>query len=299
MTAEKAIPRYFLYGDQHSDVELDFIHVEPIRERSGQYDWTIRPHAHPDHAQILLVDKEGGEIRIEEKLWPISSPALVVIPAAMVHEIRFIPYSDGFAVTAATNYLNTITQDDQRLHEVLLKPAVYSLINTNVRVEGVTHAFEWMYREFLWSAPGRRKAIMAHLLRILVALIRLDTEQDHSDGKHGGRDYELVSRYRELLEQNFRKEKGLEFYAHGLGVSMTRLNLACKSKTGKTSSEILYERLVIEAKRYLIYSEMTVAEIGYAIGFEDPAYFSRFFSRRVGVPPGGYRQESAIQKQTA
>ena len=64
-------------------------------------------------------------------------------------------------------------------------------------------------------------------------------------------------------------------------MSPQRLNAACKARAGKTASEVLYDRILIEAKRCLLYTEMTVAEIGHSIGYDDPAYFNRFFSQRV------------------
>ena len=69
--------------------------------------------------------------------------------------------------------------------------------------------------------------------------------------------------------------------------------MACKSRAGRTASELLHDRIIVEAKRNLLYTEMTVAEIGHAIGYDDPAYFNRFFSQRVGVPPGTFRADAA------
>jgi AraC family transcriptional activator of pobA len=60
---------------------------------------------------------------------------------------------------------------------------------------------------------------------------------------------------------------------------------------------VLYDRILVEAKRCLLYTEMTVAEIGHAIGYDDPAYFNRFFSLRVGRPPGTYRSEAATTQR--
>lgn len=293
-----AIPRFYLYGDQLNDVELNFLHVEPIRERSGAHDWTIRAHAHPDHVQILLVERGGGRIVVETQDYEIPTLSVLVIPSAMVHEIQFSPGTDGTVITAASTYATSVAQGDARLLEVLAAPQVYRLEGSGVSVEGVIDAFGWLNREYIWSAPGRRVAIMAHFLRILVALMRLRTARSHDLPSVGDRDYDLLCRYREMLENHFRSEKGLEFYARALGVSTQRLNQACKIRAGKTSSELLHERVIIEAKRYLIYMEMTVAEIGYELGFEDPAYFSRFFSQRVGRPPGAYREENSALRQT-
>ncbi|EKE70512.1 helix-turn-helix domain-containing protein [Celeribacter baekdonensis] len=299
ISAEQPIPRYYLYGDTLAEVELDFIHVEPIRDRSGANDWTIRAHAHPDHVQLLFVERGGGEIQIEARTYAIPVPAMVVIPVAMVHEIRFLPGTDGFVITAACTYAKATTQGDARFADALEHPAAYALIEGDPNCGTLRESFEWMRREYTWNAPGRRLAIKAQFERILVALMRLRLEVGAEETQRVDRDYDLLCRYREILETHFKSEKGLEFYASKLGVSIQRLNLACKARVGKTASQLLHERVVIEAKRCLIYMTMTVAEVGYDLGFEDPAYFSRFFSQRVGQPPGAYRETYQTERQKA
>src|SRR3546814_961023 len=83
------IPHYYLYGDQGADVELDFLNIEAIRDRSGPPDWSIRPHAHPDHLPLLLVREGGGTIRMEDRTLPIPAPGVLVVPAGIVHQIDF------------------------------------------------------------------------------------------------------------------------------------------------------------------------------------------------------------------
>ncbi|MGB0748732.1 MAG: helix-turn-helix domain-containing protein [Magnetospiraceae bacterium] len=293
------IPYCYLYGDPVTDVELNFMHIELIKERSGAHDWTIRAHAHPDHTQILFVESEGGAILIEGKEYLIPTKSIVLIPAAMVHEIHFRPGTDGYVITAALDYVRRVAQGDHRLLEIVATPAVFPLDQTVLNVNAIMDSFHWAYREYASSAPGRRLSIMAQFLRILVALLRLSGEQERLDVAGSDRDYEILCRYRQMLDRNFRTEKSLESYAKELGVSPQRLNQACKARAGKTSSELLHERLIIEAKRYLLYMELTVAEIGYELGFEDPAYFSRFFSQRVGQPPSAYRTNHKGQRQQA
>lgn len=290
MSMASEIPRYYLYGDQLEDVELNFVHVEQIRDRSSAHDWTIRPHSHPDHVQLLLVERGGGTIRIEDQHYDIPKQCVLIVPAAMIHEIHFDPATDGIVVTAACAYVGQVCQSDIRLLDALTEPAVYSLIETGVSEDAVADAFFWTHREYIWSAPGRRMSIMANFLRILVALIRLRTDQADTQYQATDRNYDIMSRYRELLETHFRSEKAMGYYATALGVSKQRLNQACKQRACKTASEFLHQRTIIEAKRYLVYMEMSVSEVGYDLGFDDPAYFSRFFSNRVGQSPGQYRE---------
>lgn len=285
------IPRYYLYGDQGSDVEMDFLQIEPILDRSGPHDWTIRPHAHPDHCQIILLTGGGGEIRIEDRMIALATPCVVVLPAGVVHEIRFTEGTDGYVVTAAFAFLKSAAASDSRLFDAAMRPAVYPVEGTGVDLVASSETFRWLHREFIWSAPGRRAAILALFTRALVIVLRLSITHDRPEEAAPDRDYDLLTRYRSLLEAHFRTERSLGFYAGALAVTPGRLNAACKARSGRTASDLLYERLVIEAKRYLVYTEHSVAEVGHLIGFDDPAYFNRFFSRHVGMAPGAFRQQ--------
>ncbi|MBP1848508.1 AraC family transcriptional activator of pobA [Rhizobium petrolearium] len=294
MLGKITIPRYYLYGDPHSDVDLDFLHTEAIHERSGPNNWIIRPHAHPDHTQILLVLEGGGWIRMEEKTWQIAPLSLIVVPASIVHEINFLPGTDGEVITAASAYIASVARGDPALIETTRIAAVYPVGGADVRIDGLKDAFHWLHYEFIWSAPGRRLAIMAQCLRILVSLLRARSGAV-LDAHRRDRNYDLFVRFRDLLEQYFREEKNLGFYSERLHVTVPRLNLACKARGAKTASNLLYERVMIEAKRYLLYTEMSVTEISHALGFDDLAYFSRFFSQRAGMPAGFYRRQSRTE----
>lgn len=286
------IPRYYLYGDQGVDVELDFLHIEAIRERSGPNDWRIRPHSHPDHVQVLLVREGGGVIRMEEEALSIAPSSVMVIPAGIVHQIDFHAGTDGFVVTAALGCLRTAAAGDTRLEAAAARPAVYPLQGTGLNIAAVEDTFAWLHREFIWSAPGRRTAIMAQFMRILVILLRLSVTRDDAGSASPARDHDLLVRYRALLESHFRDERNLCFYADALAVTRAKLNAACKGRTGKTASDLLHERIVIEAKRYLVYSESSVAQVAHMTGFDDPAYFNRFFTQRVGTSPGAFRRQA-------
>ena len=294
MTSETPIPHYALYvrleDDAGAEVELDFLHIEPIRKRSGSYDWTISAHAHPEHYQVLLVRSGGGTFDIEDRHVPVEPPCLMSVPVGAVHQIRFQPGTDGSVITAAEAFV-TQAAGDARLIEATRLGGVFPLLSAGLDPEQVAGCFAELTREFVYSAPGRRPAIMAHFITVLVALMRAQAGARAPSLPADDRGYALMLRYRDLIEERFRDEHRVEFYADRLGVTASRLNAVCKARLGTTASGLLYGRIITEAKRWLIYTGMTAAEIGYALGFEDPAHFSRFFSKRVGVAPGRLREE--------
>lgn len=286
---ESAITHYFLYGEGQESVESDFLHVEAIPLRSGANDWTIRPHSHPGHLQILLVTGGGGSIDVEAVGLEIPSPSLVVVPAGNVHSIEFSAGTEGQVTTAALTYASAIAGGDPAVMKALATPAVYPLDPRQLPSLGLVDAFDWLQREFVRTFPGRRMAVRAHFERILVALLRLHSESSAGMPARAKSDLALVQRYRELLEAHFRTEKQLGFYALKLGVTLSKLHAACRTRTGVSASKLLHERIIVEAKRNLLYSNYNVAQIAHAMGFEDPAYFNRFFSQRVGMAPGAFR----------
>ena len=288
MSSDRQIPRYYLYGEPAADVERDFLHVEPILLRSGPNGWLIRAHAHPDHMQLMLVTRGGGTVRIEDRAHAIPAPAIVVLPAGLVHQFEFLPGTDGYVITAALGWLALTCAGDPRLAGAVARPAVLGLEGSGIEA-ATTATFEELLREFVWEAPGRRSAIMALFLRLLVVVLRLGLERDAPAAGPGDRDRDLLAAYRALVERHYRDQRSAAFYAARLAVTPARLNAACKARCGQSATAVLHERILLEAKRLLLYTDHGVAEIGRMTGFDDPAYFSRFFARRAGLAPAPWR----------
>jgi AraC family transcriptional activator of pobA len=108
-----------------------------------------------------------------------------------------------------------------------------------------------------------------------------------------GRQAAIVVRLRERIEQRFRLREPVAVHAHAIGVSQTALRLACAGVAGLSPAVMLDERTLLEARRLLLYTRLSVNQIAYSLGFDDPAYFSRFFARHVGRPPSVYRGSRA------
>ena len=94
-----------------------------------------------------------------------------------------------------------------------------------------------------------------------------------------------VSDFQDALEANYQQEHQVKFYAAQLFISTKGLNHATKKELGKTASELIKEKLIIEAKRELYQGHKSIKEIAFALGFEDPAYFRRFFKKCTGKSP--------------
>lgn len=122
-----------------------------------------------------------------------------------------------------------------------------------------------------------RALLKVFLLKLIHQQSRQFMEQDF--------DQKRVYQFLQLLEQYFKEEKSVAFYADQLNITSKRLNQILKKKTHRTIRQCLHERLVAEAKHQLILSERTIKEIATDLGFDDHSYFSRFFKKMTGLTP--------------
>jgi AraC family transcriptional regulator, transcriptional activator of pobA len=285
--ARRGIPQYFLYGEASQDVDERFLHVESIAERSRLHDWTIRPHAHKELHHLLLVQRGGGVYSAEGARHEFAPVALISVPRSCVHGFDFKPRTDGWIVTASGALLQRIAREHQELTRVLEEPSVTPLaaaLSTQM-----ASLFESLAGEFRGHLPGRRIAAELWLTAILVEALRSKLELAPETSRARSPDAQLAARYRALIESNYRTQMSIADYARTLCVSTERLRLACVRSSGSAPLALLNARRLLEAKRSLLYTNMSVTLVAETCGFVDPAYFSRFFARSTGASPRSYR----------
>ncbi|BBF72354.1 MULTISPECIES: helix-turn-helix domain-containing protein [Pseudomonadota] len=225
-------------------------------------------------------------MRADGQVLRFIAPSLLVVPATVVHGFSWDEDSSGTVVTMATRYISDLARHDHALARIF--DAARALTLSHFEKETAERLVQELMRELAWSAPGHRAAVDATLLSLLVVVLRnatLDDRPIRRPGYYAG----IVARLRERIEHRFREREPVSVYAETLGVSETTLRLACSKVAGMSPTQVLNQRALLEARRSLLYTNLTVAEVGYSLGFPDPAYFSRFFSRHVGLSPTDFR----------
>lgn len=282
-----SVPHFVLYEEATRDIELLSLHVETIPSRSSMHDWRIRPHAHPDHHQILLLTAGGGTWWSEGEARDLAPGTLLTVPAMTVHAFRFQPGSDGHVATVSLSFLQSMLAEEESVLGASFggRGECYRL---GANALAAADLFRSLRQEFIWAAPGRRSAIAAYLQLLLVTIAR-QHRQDQPASDVRRRDAEIVARFRHQVERSFQRQPALPDYAREVGVTTGRLNAACRAVTGRSALMLVHDRLIIEAKRALLYTDRTIVEISCLLGFADPAYFNRFFRRHTGTTPGAFR----------
>jgi AraC family transcriptional activator of pobA len=290
---QAAIPRFFLYGEPPRDADERFVHVETIADRSRVNDWRIQPHAHRDLHQLLVIFTGGGEMEAETQREPFRAPALLIVPAGVVHGFSFAQDTEGYVVTLADTLLRDLGRDERSFRSLFAAANCASLEADPVHFQEFADTLPKLRRELVWSAPASAAAATARLTTLLVSAVRALHQPSEVASAAGNARAALVARLREKIEIHLRSGWSVTQYAQALNVTPARLRAACIEVTGKTPTRVLEERLLLEAKRNLTYTNMTIAQIAYYLAFTDPAYFSRFFSKLAGESPAAFRRRAS------
>lgn len=289
IASRSAVPRFFLYGEPPRDPHERFVHVETIADRSRLYDWHIRPHGHRALHQLLVICSGGGEMQAETQRQLFEAPALLTVPAGVVHGFTFLPETEGYVVTFAEALFGGIAREEPAFRRLFTAASCASLRADPLEEQELADALPRLKRELAWQAPASAAAIGARLTTILVSAVRALHQPEIAISAAANARAALVARFREKMEAHLRVGLTIGQYAKALNVTPAQLRAACLEVAGKPPVRVLEERMLLEAKRALTYTNMTIAETAYQLGFADPAYFSRFFRKLAGESAAAFR----------
>ena len=289
----KPLPLFHLYGDPPDDQAFDFIHVETIASRSSMNGWTIRAHRHRNLFQILIVERGGGEMVYEAAKLPFAAPAAILVPAAIAHGYRFVPNAtDGWVITftedAAVALADRAGEALARLRALAAHPIIQ--IADEAEKTRLLALCAELFEEGSLAREGYRVAMRGLLALIAVGVARLAASRARTGSVTLHPADTTVARLRTLVDEFFRSEHQLGFYAEKLAMTIDRLNDHVKRATGVTAGHLIRQRLLTEAKRQLVFTTQPIQEIAAELVFSDPSHFARFFRKHTGTTPHEFRE---------
>ncbi|MES2258765.1 MAG: helix-turn-helix domain-containing protein [Pseudomonadota bacterium] len=280
------VPKVRLYVERPEEKENWFVHIGHVTDRGR---WRTEPHAHPDFGQVIFVRSGRGVMNLEGSSVPFEGPCALLLPTEYVHGLDYEIDADRWVVTIEVAYL---TQVNAKLHEFIQLWSLPRMIPLSYTAEAATEFHDLIKRldqEIEAKAVGHVVGTEALLTSLLLMLVRgTPLEQIDSDGATRS-EIRLADRFRELIDQHYRQNLPLQSYASMMAVSLVQLRAACSAATGQSPTKMIHARIIAEAKRNLIFGDMSMEQIAFWLGFSDAAYFTRFFRKEVGQTPSQFR----------
>lgn len=244
---------------------------------------------------IVWFQGEHAEHYINLRKIKIQPNSLLFIREEVPHrhsenesEGKYVLFSDSFfCVTQPTiEYLNSTPLFDN----------MYSIVSINsARFEHIVQSYFLLFKR----EPEQNRDLFLTVTRSLLHNLMLEAEREYtkfSNLQPKSSEVKYITLFRSLVNQHFKKEKLVKFYADQLEISVKTLNKIIFKNLGKSAIEFIRERIVLEAKRLLKHSTLSVKEIAFDLGFS-PVYFVKFFNKHCGTTPAKFRENYEISKQ--
>jgi AraC-like DNA-binding protein len=250
------------------------------------------PHRH-DFFQILWLDEGRGTLRCDLAAHAFSGPTLAFFAPGRLHAWDHEIEPRGILFGFPQSFFNADADYPGLIGRLpFLQEAERPLLSfSGKEAEDMARHFSQLLVEAARELPGRDDIVRAFITIILSKIrqhLHVHTQETRRAEPAAAT---LPQRFRIALDQKFPKLLKVSDYAKLLQVSRSHLNEELRRHTGRSASDHIHDRLLLEARRLLVYSPMTVAQIAYELQFQDPSYFGRFFRLRTGISPGTFRQQ--------
>jgi len=287
------VPLYSMSAYTLGLIKPGHFHLTSMTERTAESPNPLVPHCH-DFYEMIWLPVGRGQVHSDLRTCPIQPRTLFFAAPGQVHYWKFTEPPDG-EIIRFTHDLFMVNAENPGLfgrlsflHAETLDPVLYFNEAEAARMNALLSELRGVAAD---SAPGRDDMVRAYLTVILTHTRRvwLRVHEGRPETTAATGDL-LACRFRIALEENFPQMLTVREYAALLHVSRSHLNETLRRQSGRSASDIIHERILLEAKRLLVHSSLTVSEIAYRLRFQDPSYFGRFFRKCAGLTPGMYRE---------
>lgn len=281
--------KYPIYSIQRFNcnaVKSDF-YVNSFQNHLITHPFVEDPHRHNFYL-LAFFTKGSGTHEIDFDTFDVCPGSVFMLQPGQMHHWSLSEDVDGYVLFYSQEMYNLYFGEKDIdsfpfYFSIATKPEI---VLSQPEVEGLLPYFEMIFRESNANELFKKDKILNLLDVIHIDLARIFQEtvapEIHS--------YNVkLKQFRQLLEENFRNEKSAAFYAEGLHITLKHLNRICNETVNKTTTEIISDRVILEAKRMLMDKKLLINEVATKLGYDDYSYFVRFFKKNAEMTPKEFR----------
>jgi len=267
----------------------DFFINEIPAHISENHSKITKPHKHNSFL-IILFTKGSGRHEIDFNSYAIKPGSIFLLAPGQTHHWELSEDIDGYIFSHTANFYD-LHYSHNRIHQF---PFFYSIQNTPCLTlekkerEEMELLFKKLFNEYLAKKALQQQLILSYIDIIYIELSRLYLAENAQKIIKANSYSEKFQQFEILIEKNYIQEKSPSKYAGWMNISPKHLNRITKNVIDKTASEVITDRIILEAKRRVLHTKNNFSEIASSLGYEDYAYFSKLFKKTSGLTPTGF-----------
>jgi len=247
------------------------------------------PHSHNFYLAILFTNGTGIH-EVDFTIYDIKPGALFFLNPGQTHHWELSEDTKGFIFFHTQAFYDLHYTNNRLSHFPFFfsmhnSPCVY--LNTN-SFSNITTLFKEILKENEQDSDLKKEAILSLANLVYIKGTRYYMQQNIVPLENRNSYYAKFRAFEELIGEHYTLEKSPSAYAGMLNMTSKHLNRITQAVVGKTASDIIIDRIMLEAKKVLILQKDSFSEIGFSLGYDDYAYFSRLFKKKTGETPSEF-----------
>lgn len=249
------------------------------------------PHRH-NYFTILLIEKAEGMHVVDFKSFDLFDHCLYFIYPGQVHQFMASSRPEGWIINFSNHFLMQHAIPGRMIDDVYLFNKYGETPPLPVSADNFQHYKDIIrqIRQYSQLDSQLKNDALGALLKLILIQSNnhcsLHKEKNPQTIEVGN---QLVRQFKELIDNHYSELHKVSDYADKLAVTSDYLNKSVKALTGKSAKEFILERILVEAKRALLFTETSNKELAFQLGFDEPAHFSNFFKKYTNTSPGDFR----------
>lgn len=280
------IPLFDLKSFQPDHQQHSAVYVNSLKMHLASHKFINVPHSHETYITVLFTQGHGIH-QIDFKSYPVSPGDVFLLSPGQVHSWSLSPDTDGFIFFHTEAYYNSFFQDHKIDHfPFFFLSHNYPLIQLEEELRETENWFTQLYEEY-WQEYPRKDFRMVSLINLVY--IGLSRKYRHEVVREENENQVRIRKLYQLVDLYYKDKKLPNDYAEMLNMTTRHLGRICHEVTGRTTSDLIHDRILLEAKRLLIHGPDSISLIAYELGYDDVSYFIRFFRKKTGISPKQFR----------
>lgn len=282
-----SIPIYSICN-LHHDGGHDIV-VTDLASYLQSHQSLVFPHRHSFY-QVLYITKEGGRHLIDFRSYPVKRGMIFFLPPGQIHEWQFDKHTDGILINFGEPFFSTFLAGSGYLNDLPLfsRSGRHCAADFSKQPAAMDHLFQQIFSEYQNREENCFDMLRALLLQVFLLAGRA---LQNKEERKAPWQYRQLLAFEHLVEQYYTQKKLPKEYAELMFITPNYLNALCTKLTGRSAGDLIRNRVLLEIKRLLVHSSLSVQEIAWQLNFENNSYFSRFFKKYEKITPEEFKKK--------